>query len=112
MIEYEGEVVPEYIKEIYLALSECKAGKKQLKIIRLTEVIFSNKKPDISGFSVIDWIQISIFLNNKKGKFRIIMMMIANLPGVQNIAIKNPGILPGFYSVYAGFKPQKSKDDS
>ena len=28
MIEYEGEVVPEYIKEIYLALSECKAGKK------------------------------------------------------------------------------------
>jgi hypothetical protein len=27
MIEYEGEVVPEYIKEIYLALSECKAGK-------------------------------------------------------------------------------------
>ena len=28
MIEYDGEVVPEYIKEIYLALSECKAGKK------------------------------------------------------------------------------------
>lgn len=28
MIEYDGEVVPEYIKEIYLALSECKADKK------------------------------------------------------------------------------------
>jgi hypothetical protein len=28
MIKYDGEVVPEYIKEIYLALSECKAGKK------------------------------------------------------------------------------------
>ena len=28
MIEYEGEVVPEYIKEIFLALSECRTGKQ------------------------------------------------------------------------------------